>query len=165
MPSLHHLTANDLDEAHRINQDNVPEVGDVTRSRLAELHEMATLRVGVFDDVDSVLGFCIVLAPGAQYDSVNYTWFMDRYDDAFYLDRVAFDVAAQRQGLGTRLYDHVEGQVRDHHPEILRLTLEVNTKPPNEPSYRFHKGRGYVEVGRETTPYGAEVAMMEKLLR
>ena len=164
MPSLRDLEPADLDAVYRINQANVPEVGEITRARLAELYEMAAISTGVFDESGAVLGFCIVFATGADYDSANYAWFMDRYADFFYLDRVAFDASAQRRGLGTRLYDHVEDWIREQHPEVVRLTLEVNTNPPNEPSHRFHADRGYVEVGRQATPYGAEVAMMEKRL-
>ena len=52
-------------------------------------------------DEGVVVGFCVVLAPGSSYDSVNYLWFMDRYDDAYYLDRVAFVVKTGKLKVGT----------------------------------------------------------------
>ena len=53
-------------------------------------------------------GFCLVLAPGADYGSVNYGWFAARYDDFAYLDRVAVDERHRDRGIGTALYAEVE---------------------------------------------------------
>ena len=105
-----------------------------------------------------VAGFCVVLAKGSSYDSVNYVWFMERYDDVLYLDRVAFDAAAQGQGLGSALYNEVDRRLAG---QALGLTLEVNVDPPNEPSLAFHRKHGYVEVGRQMSK-GIEVALMHK---
>lgn len=164
MAIIRELGPADLARAHEINDANVPEVGEVTPERLGGLHAMAAMSLGVFDD-HALVGFCMVLAPDADYDSVNYRWFMDRYTDAWYLDRVAFDASARRRGFGTLLYDHVEDEIRRRAPDVNRLTLEVNLEPPNEPSVAFHTGRGFVEVGRQPTPYGAVVSLMEKPLR
>jgi predicted GNAT superfamily acetyltransferase len=141
----------------------VPDVGEISLERMGWLQEMTAISIGVFDDHGSMLGFCMVFPPGTDYDSTNYTWFMERYDDAYYLDRVAFSEPARRRGLGTRLYDAVEQRIVDA-PGIARLALEVNSDPPNEGSLAFHTGRGYRELERRPTPYGIEVAMFEKPL-
>lgn len=163
MAELRDLTLDDLAAAHVINQANVPDVGEVSLERMGWLQEMTAISIGVFDDHGSMLGFCMVFPPGTDYDSTNYTWFMERYDDAYYLDRVAFSEPARRRGLGTRLYDAVEQRIVDA-PGIARLALEVNSDPPNEGSLAFHTGRGYRELERRPTPYGIEVAMFEKPL-
>jgi uncharacterized protein len=49
------------------------------------------------------------MPPDSAYDSVNYRWFTERYDDFMYLDRVAFDAEAQGRGLGTLLYARSTG--------------------------------------------------------
>jgi predicted GNAT superfamily acetyltransferase len=165
MAELRDLTVDDLAAAHVINQANVPDVGEVSPERLAWLQEMTSVSMGVFDDDGSMRGFCMVFPPGTDYDSTNYRWFMERYDDAYYLDRVAFSETARRRGLGTRLYAAVEQRIVDHAPAIARLVLEVNSNPPNEGSLAFHTGRGYRELERRPTPYGIEVAMFEKPLR
>lgn len=163
MAELRDLTLDDLAAAHVINRANVPDVGEVSLERMGWLQEMTAISIGVFDDHGSMLGFCMVFPPGTDYDSTNYTWFMERYDDAYYLDRVAFSEPARRRGLGTRLYDAVEQRIVDA-PGIARLALEVNSDPPNEGSLAFHTGRGYRELERRPTPYGIEVAMFEKPL-
>jgi hypothetical protein len=40
------------------------------------------------------------------------------------------------------------------------LTCEVNLRPPNEGSLRFHRRLGFREVGRQETPYGALVTLL-----
>lgn len=156
------IEAADIDELHRINEANVPEVGSVDRPRFDFLLGASVLALVVTVDGEPA-GFCLVLPLGMPYDSVNYRWFSERYDDVWYLDRVAFDRRFQRRGLGTRLYDEVERRVGER-PEIAALTLEVNVDPPNEPSLAFHRRRDYDEVGRQHTPYGITVSMMRKQL-
>ena len=40
--------------------------------------------------------------------------------------------------------------------------LEVNLRPRNDGSLRFHQRLGFVEVGQQETPYGARVSMLAK---
>ncbi len=162
MATIRDLSADDLDVVHIINEANAPDVGSVDRERLAFLVEQSAVALVVEDDGE-VAGFCLVLPLGAPYDSVNYRWFSERYDDVWYLDRVAFDARFQRRGLGSLLYDHVELLIADR-PDISALALEVNVDPPNDPSLAFHTKRGFAVVGRQDTPYGIAVSMMRKEL-
>ncbi len=158
------IEPSDVDRIHAINETNVPEVGGVERDRWDALLDDAAFSLGI--EADGVLGgFCVVFGQGAAYRSVNYRWFMDRYDDAMYLDRVAFDPDYQGLGLGTRLYEEVDRVIAADHPEMTRLTLEVNLDPPNGPSLAFHTRRGFTEVGRQVTDYGFEVCLMERAVR
>lgn len=162
MSTIRDLAPADLDAVHRINQANVPAVGAVDRERLERLVDHSVL-ARVVEEGDAVAGFCLVLPLGEPYDSVNYRWFSARYDDVWYLDRVAFDARHQRRGLGSALYDDVEAHIRAR-TEVAALALEVNVDPPNEPSLAFHRRRGYLDVGRQDTPYGIAVTMMRKEL-
>jgi predicted GNAT superfamily acetyltransferase len=151
------MTAADLERVLEINEANVPEVGPVDMDRLRFLVDESAFSLVV--EVDGVIaGFCVVLATGSSYDSVNYLWFMERYDDALYLDRVAFDAAAQGKGLGSALYGEVDERLAE---QGLGLSLEVNVDPPNEPSLAFHRKHGFIEVGRQMSK-GIEVSLMHK---
>ncbi len=151
------MTVADLDRVLEINQANVPEVGPVDLERLSFIVDESVFALVVEVDGD-VVGYCLVLGPGSTYDSVNYRWFMERYDDAYYLDRVAFDAGAQGQGLGSQLYVELDRRIAELGVSI---TLEVNLDPPNEPSLAFHRKHGYVEVGRQMSK-GIEVSLLHK---
>jgi predicted GNAT superfamily acetyltransferase len=112
-------------------------------------------------DGGNVVGFCIVLPPGTEYTSVNYRWFCERYDSFVYLDRVAVDEAARGAGIGAALYAEVERRAAGT-AEL--FTLEVNLRPRNDGSLRFHDRLGFVEVGQQETDYGILVSMLAKPL-
>ncbi|MEM1333406.1 MAG: GNAT family N-acetyltransferase [Actinomycetota bacterium] len=150
----------DLDALWAINEANVPNVGSVDRIRFAALAREAVIALAVVVD-DRLVGFTFVFAPGAEYDSENYLWFMEHVPGAYYLDRVAFDAEVQGRGLGRALYDEVADRLARDHSDASALTLEVNVDPPNEQSLRFHRRQGFVEVGRRTSK-GIEVSLMSR---
>jgi predicted GNAT superfamily acetyltransferase len=143
----------DLGVVHAINQANVPEVGDATVEHLAWL--VGESDASLVAEVDgTVVGYLIALGPGSSYTSPNYTWFAGRYDDFLYVDRVAVVDTTRGLGVGSALYDAAEQHAREH--GISTLTCEVNVRPPNPTSLRFHERRGFVQVGEQDT-YGATI--------
>ena len=160
LPEIRPIEEADLDRVLEINETNVPEVGPLDLDRLRFLVGESPIALAVLVE-EQVAGFCLVLAPGSDYESVNYRWFMERDDRALYLDRVAFDAAFRGRGLGSALYDDVDRRIRGDHPGASALTLEVNVDPPNEPSLRFHRKLGFVEVGRQMSK-GIEVSLMSR---
>lgn len=148
----------DLREAWRVNQANVPAVGDETLTSFEEIYSVSTIALVV--EVSGVFaGFALVLPPGTTYDSPNYLYFCDRYSSFAYLDRVAFDEGHRGKGLGSALYREVESRL-----DVDYLTLEVNVKPMNEGSLRFHAREGFVEVDQMETRPGKVVSLMAKRL-
>jgi predicted GNAT superfamily acetyltransferase len=155
--SIRPIAPADMARVLDLNEANVPAVGSLDTERLAAIVSESPIALVV--EVDHVIvGFCLVLGSGADYDSVNYRWFAERYDDHMYLDRVAFDAAFQGRGLGTLVYAEVE-RLLGSFDGVKRLTLEINFEPPNEQSLAFHSRRGFVEVGQQDTPYGIRVSM------
>jgi len=159
MPGVRDLRAGDLAVVTAINNANVPAVGAADEDKLARLLDQATIALAATDDDDIPVGFCLVLGPGADYDSVNYRWFAARYADFAYLDRVAVDEAARNRGIGAALYAEVERRA-----DAPWLLLEVNLRPRNDGSLRFHHRLGFVEVGQQETDYGVLVSMLAKPL-
>ncbi len=145
-----------------MNNAAVPAVGALDLPALEHLVEVGLMALAVTDGADDtqLAGFCLVLAPGADYGSANYGWFGDRYDDFVYLDRITIDPPHQGQGHGRALYDHVEAST-----EATWFCLEVNLRPRNDASLAFHNRLGFVEVGQQETDYGALVSMQAKRLR
>jgi len=147
----------DLDRALQINQANTPAVGELDRDRLAFLLTDSAIASAAVVDGD-LAGFVMVLAPGSSYGSVNYRWFQNHYPTAWYLDRVVIDRAQRRRGIATRLYRCILDDLARRH--VSALGLEVNTVPPNPDSMLFHERMGFRTVGTQSTPYGAQVALM-----
>lgn len=156
---IRELSDADLDAVFALNEAGTPGVHAEPVAQLAAISRECCIALAAEVDGE-VVGFCQVLPPRAKYASVNYAWFSARYDDFVYLDRVAVAPAHRGHGIGGLLYDEVERRARP-----AWLTLEVNLRPRNDGSLRFHGRRGFVEVGQQETDYGALVSMMAKRLR
>jgi predicted GNAT superfamily acetyltransferase len=153
---IRRLVEGDLAECVALNNAAVPAVSQADAGLLARLVAMSSLSL-VADAGGEVAGFCINLGPGADYGSVNYAWFSTRYDEFVYLDRVVVAPEHRNRGIGSQLYAAVEAATDE--PWFL---AEVNVRPRNDGSLRFHARHGFVEVGQQDTPYGARVAMLAK---
>jgi predicted GNAT superfamily acetyltransferase len=154
------LTRDDLTRCLVLNNDAVPAVSETDVPKLRSLLDESLVSL-VAESDEEIAGFCINFGPGAAYSSVNYRWFCERYDDFAYLDRIVVAPAARNLGVGAALYAAVEARVQPA-PWLL---CEVNLRPRNEGSLRFHERLGFVEVGQQETPYGVLVSMLAKDLR
>ena len=146
MTLLRPITPADHAAVLAINARHVAMLSPLDEARLAWLLGLAAhgsvIEVEDPDGLDQqVAGFVLAFAPGTPYDSENYRWFSQRYDDFLYLDRIAIDPAFRRRGLATAAYDELEALAGP------RMVLEVNDD--NATSLAFHLGRGYADVGRE----------------
>lgn len=155
--------ADDLGAIHTINEGAYPAVATETLTDLAHIASESVIAL-VAEVGHEIAGFCFVLDPGADYDSVNFLWFADRYADFVYLDRVAIAPAFQRRGIGSAMYAEVERLAIERRPSATHFTLEVNLRPRNDQSLAFHAELGFVEVGRQETDYGTLVSLMAKPL-
>ena len=157
-PLLRPITPADHDDVLALNERHVELLAPLDRARLLELLDAAD-HADVIDVDGSFAGFVITFATGSSYDGENFAWFSERYDDHCYLDRIVLHEDFQRRGLGSRVYDELEGSCG--RPVF---ALEVNLDPPNEPSLAFHRARGYAEVGQRDSG-GHLVSLMVKHLR
>jgi uncharacterized protein len=144
---------------HVLNEDAGPGVHTATVEELVSITRVSNIAL-VAEVDDLPVGFCQVLPPQAKYDSVNYAWFSARYDDFVYLDRVAVASGHRGKGIGSLLYAEVERRTR-----AAWFLLEVNLRPRNDGSLRFHARHVFVEVGQLETDYGTLVSLMAKRLR
>jgi predicted GNAT superfamily acetyltransferase len=142
-----------------LNERNVEVLAPMDEARLRELRSLAD-RFDVVDLDGAFAGFVVTFGPGTAYDSTNYRWFSERYGpDFYYLDRIVLHEEFRRHGLGSFVYDEMEAVAKPYG----RLALEVSLKPRNDVSLAFHRGRGYVELGRLQDD-SHEVLLMEKTL-
>jgi predicted GNAT superfamily acetyltransferase len=144
-PIIRPIVPSDFLKVLEINNSNVPAVGELTLEKLHYLVEHSLHALVV--EHHTLVGFCITFAPNAPYDSLNYLWFCERYEQFVYLDRIAFVPDAQGMGLGKVLYQHIE-HLMDEDNLPYPLCCEVNLEPPNPGSLRFHQSIGFKEVGQ-----------------
>ncbi len=159
--SIRDARAADLDAVLALNETAVPAVNSIDFEQMRWFADNAAyFRVAA--DRKSIAAFLIGLRPGTSYDSVNYRWFCDNYDDFGYIDRIAVADHARRLGLASTLYADFEACLPS---DVAVMTCEVNLEPPNETSMRFHERHGFRRVGEQQTEGGSKrVALMEKRL-
>ncbi|MDH3615322.1 MAG: GNAT family N-acetyltransferase [Gammaproteobacteria bacterium] len=155
------VTATDLDDVLHLNEDSVPHVSRVAMAEMEwfaqNAHYFRTVR-----QQGSLAGFLIGLRPGLPYDSPNYRWFSDNYRDFGYVDRVAVAATARRRGVASLLYEDFASTLTG---TVDVMTCEVNLRPPNDSSMKYHEQQGFVQVASQETDGGdKEVALMEKKL-
>lgn len=160
---IRHAQTADLEQISAINEAGVPGVtpADVAEvSRLVDLAELAVVAVDAIDET-VVVGFLIVMAPGVDYESENYRWFMERGTDFLYIDRIAIADGHRGGGIGEALYRELFRVAAEQ--GRAEVTCEVNTAPPNPGSMRFHERLGFTKVGELVTKGGAyEVALLAR---
>ncbi len=86
-----------------------------------------------------------------MYGSLNYAWFNQHYDAFLYVDRIAVATNHRDRGVGSALYRRAIAKANEH---AVPVAAEVNRRPPNPGSMRFHHRFNFVEVG--TLDHGAD---------
>jgi len=147
----------------RINNENDPAVSWLEREELES--DLLVAKHALVVGGDDVQGFCVTFESGLTRDlGVNYRWFTERYPDFVYLDRVVIDSPYRSRRLGEALYREVERRIIADGMTSL-FTCEVNLRPRNEGSLRFHTRLGFEQVGEQESKPGLVVAMLAKRLR
>lgn len=144
-----------------LNNASVPNVNHLERGDLDDLLENAGYaRLAIIGD--KPLGALIGFWPDANYQSVHFRWFSDRFEHFFYVDRVIVADSARGKGVGQAIYADLEQFAKGHTD---RIALEVNSLPPNPVSMRFHQAAGFAPVGELTHEGGQKkVVLMTKSL-
>lgn len=151
-----------LERLLALNESEVPHLGKVDLDQMAWFAGNASyFRTAMAGD--RLAAFLVGLRPGSSYQSPNYRWFCDRYEDFAYVDRVAVAADFRRHGLASRMYADFAATLPD---SVTVMTCEVNIRPPNEESLQFHYRLGFCQVGTQATDNGnKEVALLAKDLQ
>ena len=152
------LQISDSSSIWEINEQGLPGTGKVSEQEILDLLNYSSLSIGLFDS-NSLLGFVICLPPKTAYGSLNYLWFNERYDDFLYVDRIAVSIANRDQKIGSKLYQ----AVTDTASKLgVPIAAEVNLRPPNPDSVRFHQRHGFTEIGQFEHGQKAVIMMLKQ---
>ena len=153
----------DFDEILALNESNVPHVNSIDRNELKSLGEQSSAFIKVVE-AGRLAGLVIALAPGQAYQSMNYRWFSENFEQFLYIDRIMVSQDFRRRGVATLIYDEL-GQVCQQ-AGLQRLTCEVNIMPPNPGSLALHESIGFIQAGTQKTDGGKkEVSLLVKEVR
>jgi predicted GNAT superfamily acetyltransferase len=157
---LRDATPEDAESILRLNHASVRFLSPLTQQRLSWLHGMASYH-RVVEWGGQVQAFLLAFGPGVAYDSPNYQWFARHFERFLYVDRIVVDTAAQGQGFAARLYEDLFVFARQNGAP--RITLEIDSDPPNPVSSRFHARYGFREIGSQWVAGGAKRVSLQEL--
>jgi len=142
---IEQATKYDLKSILSLNQDSIPAVSS---SNLEMMKHFLTIcdYFKICEINGEIIGFLNALLPSKDYKSEHYKWFNDRYKSFIYVDRIIFNKSYQNQGYGTVFYDDLKNSIKN---KSLDIACEINTKPFNKQSIKFHKKYGFKKVGRK----------------
>ena len=148
----------DFPEILALNAEAVRYLSPLSEARLRHLHGQAAChRVVVLEG--RVAGFLLALREGADYDSVNFRWFVERYPRFLYVDRVVVHADLRGQGIGCALYDDLISRAARERTSL--ITCEFDVAPPNPASLAFHLRYGFREVGRQVVGGGTKEVSLQ----
>ena len=143
-------TKSDLDFVLSLNQDSLPAVSHLDLSKINHFLQISSY-FKIFKIDDKPVGFLIGLKPRKDYKSENYIWINQRYDSFIYVDRIIIDINYRNRGLGFYFYNHL---IKSMGGKVESIFCEVNIKPYNKQSIKFHKKYGFEEIGKQDTKKG-----------
>ena len=119
--SLRPLLDTDSARVLELNSAAVPAVNDLGADDLAALIAASHSAIAVVADADpdTVLGFAILFAAGADYASENYRYFSEQAHTFLYLDRIVVAADHRGRGLGAQLYSAVFDAARALPTEVV----------------------------------------------
>ena len=142
---IEQATIDDLKSILSLNQDSIPAVSSSNLEMMK--HFLIICDYFKICKINGeIIGFLNALLPSKDYNSEHYKWFNDRYDSFYYVDRIIINKSYQNHGYGTVLYDDLIDSIEN---KPLDIACEINTKPFNKQSIKFHKKYGFKEVGRK----------------
>ena len=148
----------DLEKILALNEESVHFLSPMDMEKLEHLVSQAEV-LEVVEVDGEVEAFILTITEGKDYDSVNYLWFAERYEQFLYIDRVVVSVKMHGNGLGSLLYKSVFDYAKEK--KIPLVTAEIDINPPNPGSLIFHEKVGFKEVGKQSVAGGKKVVSLQ----
>ncbi len=161
MLTIHPATIDDFAVIESLNNSVVNLTSPMDAERIQQLHAMSSYHRVIVQD-SQLMAFLLVLGPDCDYNSVNYQWFDQHYDNFAYIDRIVVRDGSRGRGLGTLLYENLFAWAISQ--QIGNIVCEYNVEPLNEASRNFHNALGFQEVSLEKIGRAKQVSMQLRVL-
>jgi len=161
MLTIHPATIDDFAVIESLNNSVVNLTSPMDAERIQQLHAMSSYHRVIVQD-SQLMAFLLVLGPDCDYNSVNYQWFDQHYDNFAYIDRIVVRDGSRGRGLGTLLYENLFAWAISQ--QIGNIVCEYNVEPLNEASQKFHDVLGFQEVSLERIGQAKRASMQLRVL-
>ena len=161
MLTIHPATIDDFAVIESLNNSVVNLTSPMDAERIQQLHAMSSYHRVIVQD-SQLMAFLLVLGPDCDYNSVNYQWFDQHYDNFAYIDRIVVRDGSRGRGLGTLLYENLFAWAISQ--QIGNIVCEYNVEPLNEASRKFHNTLGFQEVSLKRIGQAKRVSMQLRVL-
>jgi len=135
----HPITPDLIPALHRLNQDHALELSSLSLAEFTKSVNNATRARALGPD-----GLLLTFDQDADYDSTNFLWFRERYEQFVYVDRIVIAPSRRGQGFARLFYEDLF--VWAQAAQCPRITAEYNSDPPNPASEAFHTAMGFEPV-------------------
>ena len=152
--SLKRVEKSDLTLIHRLNEVCVPHVNSIPVEDFKWYLDVLEHFYKVVDENGLLAGTVVIMKPDLDYESANYHWFVERYKQFLYIDRIMVSAAYRGQGVASFMYERLQEIARE--AGYLSLCCEVNIKPKNIESLALHEKIGFRSVGTQLTENGTK---------
>lgn len=105
-------------------------------------------------------GFMLGISAGKGGDNFGYQWFMARFDDFLFVDRVIVNHVDRGCGVATSLYDDAMHWCRQQ--GIARIVCQIHDRPPNPAARALHLALGFQEIESVMLPSRNIVTMFQR---
>lgn len=146
----------DLDVLLPMNNAAVPAVSDLGAEEFLDLINSSLVCL-VAEVAGAPAGFLLCLPENIDYASPNYAWLSEREQSFAYTDRICIGEDMRGRRLGEALYQALFQQFAGTGRCFL---CEVNSRPPNPGSMRFHERLGFAPMGE--TDHGDKAVVFLK---
>ena len=87
----------DYAEILKLNQKDVEMLSPLDEDLLTKMDELSEI-FHVIEKDSQILAFMLAFRNGCDYWSDNYRWFLEKYDNFIYIDRIVIDENCRKQG-------------------------------------------------------------------
>ena len=143
----------------RLNQKATPKALHLPERNFAELAPYCDYHL-LTKAASRITAFALAMSSGQALEHVSYQWFLTRFENFVYVDRVVVDDASRRQGHGTQLLQACIVKAQEQHKSL--IVCQVHDRPSNQIAHLFVQRMGFHAIESVMLPSREIVTMYQR---